>query len=76
MTKDQAAKKAGCKNYDCAVPQDWIDRTASSIANKLYIAYDVVYVTLLSGVVWCYDDSLFGLPKAVTAEAKAYQDHF
>ena len=77
MTKDQAAKAAGLVVYDVAVPQQWIETTARHIVNRLYISYDTAYVTLLSGVVWCYDrDKVFCHPIAVTEDAKEYQRYF
>jgi len=77
MNKNEAAKAAGLRVYDVALPQHWIDETASRISNMLYISYDTAYVTLLAGVVWCYDDNkIFGAPVAVTEAAEGFRQYF
>lgn len=77
MDKEKSAKAAGLLLYDTAVPQQWINETAASIARTFYIDRDKVYCVLLSGVVWCYDDDRFsGVPVAVTAEAEKYKSFF
>lgn len=77
MNKNEAAKAAGLRVYDEAVPQQWIDDTAVKIAKVLYVDRDVVYLALLAGVVWCYDDAkIFGAPVAVTDEAEKLKQYF
>lgn len=85
MTKDEAAKKKGLKVYDYALPQPWVDESVDKLrlkALKDQINNDAprkaspeIYDTLVSGAVWCYDNSkIFGEPVAVTDEAQALLD--
>jgi hypothetical protein len=74
VTKDEAAKKLGLKVYDLALPQQWLDdaclnlRFAASVRCGR-IPKDSLYEHILTGTVWCYDNSLFGYPHALTEQA-------
>jgi len=77
MGKNELAKAAGLKVYDCALPQHWLSDTAGNISCRLYIDRQKIYDILLLGVVWSYDDNqIFGAPVALTPEAKIYTKFF
>jgi hypothetical protein len=76
-TKDEAAKLLGLKTYDTALPQPWLDDIVAAVKPKEKSSVDF-YSLVLSSFVWCYDDSLMGLPYPLTVRAfgwlKAYDD--
>lgn len=79
VNKDDAARQAGFKHYDCALPQQWLD----NIANLAYkavqemptvfregISRDDIYQEVLYGTVWSYDNQgIFGEAAYITEEA-------
>lgn len=68
MTKDQAAKQAGCKVYDCALPQSWVDNMVHAITPK-FLGVDVGGI-ICSSFIWSYDAAMiFGSPFPLTALA-------
>lgn len=71
LTKDEAAQKLGLAVYDTALPQNWLDDavdTLSGLPGK-FNERSRIYDTILSGVVWCYDQSMFGSPRPLTIAA-------
>lgn len=63
MTKDDLAKQAGLRTYDLALPQPWLDVVSKILGGDSY-------GIILSGTVWCYDNSIFGFPVSLTKESK------
>ena len=70
-TKDEAAKLLGIKVYDTALPQPWLDEVSRHLVP---ITKDEnTYYTLLSSIVWCYDNNSFsGYPHPLTLKAFGY----
>jgi hypothetical protein len=56
-TLDSRAKSRGIEVFDSALPQAWYDR-----------ATDLTGENPSGHVVWCYDASLLGYPRAVDEE--------
>ena len=57
MVFQQKIEARGLKSFDTALPQDWYD-----------LVYDRLNVNPSGHVVWCYDDSMFGYPRAIDDE--------
>ena len=79
MSKDEAAKLLGLKVYDTALPQQWLDDVCVKLAFTPSGRFSKpklnIYDTIVSGVVWCYDNSLFGFPYALTEQAYFWLHH-
>lgn len=61
-------------SYDCALPQPWLDAAADKLSPYAETR-DMVYRTLLGGLVWFYPKEpgyLFGYPFPITVEAAEY----
>ena len=62
VTKGEAAQFLGLKDYDVALPQDWISHLEKQANDRDGI--------LLSSIVWSYDKgSIFGFPYPLTIYA-------
>lgn len=77
MTKYEAAEKAGLNTYDCALPQQWLDGTVKTLKEntgfgRAGVLPDNLYDIILSGTVWCYDNSLMGYPYPLTYPVMEY----
>lgn len=61
--KAEAAVAAGLIEFDCTLPQRWLDNTAELLAAHLGCLVDAAYSLLQTQTVWCYDsEPLFGEP--------------
>jgi hypothetical protein len=69
IPKDRAAKLCGLEIYDFAIPQPWIDEITLKLIAKHPDSKIDFYWQILSGTVWCYDQSLMGYPYALTTTA-------
>ena len=63
LTKDAAARALGLRVYDLALPQTWLDDAVLNL--KTAMPSGDLYMTLLSGTVWCYDKGVYGRPVAL-----------
>lgn len=69
--KSEMAHAMGLKNFDCTLPQLWLEENAQQITKHHGIPYEDAYDLLRRGTVWCYDDnSLFGEPRYVNARVR------
>jgi hypothetical protein len=73
LTKDESAQMLGLRVYDIAIPQVWLDdlylKMAMSPAGRLGQLPEGWKDIILSSLVWCYDNSLFGCPVVLTKKA-------
>lgn len=71
-TIDELATAAGLRAYDTAKPQDWLDNATEWLAAfpATHESRMTIYDTLRTGVVWSYDDSVWGQPVALTDDAR------
>lgn len=73
LTKGEAARAAGLKVFDTALPQDWLYDTVDALAvgyKRGSPIWNATYDAILSGTVWSYDTArAFGAPVGLTDEA-------
>jgi len=61
--KAEAAVSAGLMEFDCSLPQRWLDDAADRLAAHKGLDTDTAYSLILSKTVWCYDsEMIFGAP--------------
>jgi hypothetical protein len=70
LTVQKAVELLELKTYDTALPQTWLDdlllKMSLSPRGRTGQLPDGWRDIILSGLVWCYDGSLFGHPVALT----------
>jgi len=54
FAKSKAANAIGLKSFDCALPQNWLDKEAAGDTGR--------YQSILSRTVWAYDNERDGEP--------------
>lgn len=66
INKSDKAQHAGMHDFDCTLPQSWLDDAAIAFATKLGGQPGQWYDLILATTVWCYDapHAVFGAPRS------------
>lgn len=68
VDKAEAAEKLGFVEFDCALPQGWLDETAEKLAGYMGWHRDRAYDLLRRYTIWCYDkQKVMGQPEYLSA---------
>lgn len=65
LTLNEKALALGLKSYDTSLPQPWVD----ALMEKIGWAKEFQDFNPYGQMVWCYDNSTFGYPVALTSLA-------